>query len=76
MDDFLTAGRNQLNELAEQRGILKNAHRKMLDAANTLGLSRTVVQYIERRSAQDKWFFWGGVVLCVFFMWAAVHYLT
>ncbi|KAL7750826.1 protein transport protein bos1 [Sorochytrium milnesiophthora] len=76
MDDFIAAGQNALNNLVEQRTILKGAHRKMLDAANTLGLSRTVIQYIERRGTQDKWIFWGGVVLCIFIMWAIVHYLT
>ena len=48
----------------------------MLDAANTLGLSRNVIQYIERRVSQDKWVFIAGAIVTFFSMWAIVHYLT
>ena len=48
----------------------------MLDAANTLGLSRNVIQYIERRSTQDMWIFIVGFIITLLSMWAIVHYLT
>ncbi|KAF0355135.1 snare region anchored in the vesicle membrane C-terminus-domain-containing protein [Gigaspora rosea] len=76
LDEFIAHGREVLHNLYDQNNTLKSAQRRMLDAANTLGLSRNVIQYIERRSTQDKWIFIGGVVLTLFSMWAIVHYLT
>ncbi|RKP08615.1 hypothetical protein THASP1DRAFT_29582 [Thamnocephalis sphaerospora] len=75
LDTFIAQGRSALNNLVEQRGILKGTQRRILDAANTLGLSRSVIQYIERRSTQDKFIFFAGVIVCIFLMWAIIHYL-
>ncbi|CAJ0752216.1 24593_t:CDS:2 [Entrophospora sp. SA101] len=55
LDEYIAHGREVLHNIYDQNNILKNAQRKMLDAANTLGLSRNVIQYIERRMSQDKW---------------------
>ncbi|CAB4395202.1 unnamed protein product [Rhizophagus irregularis] len=76
LDEYIMRGREVLNNIYDQNNTLKNAQRKMLDAANTLGLSRNVIQYIERRFAQDKWIFIAGVIFTLFSMWAIVHYLT
>ncbi|PKC11314.1 V-snare-domain-containing protein [Rhizophagus irregularis] len=76
LDEYIMRGREVLNNIYDQNNTLKNAQRKMLDAANTLGLSRNVIQYIERRFAQDKWIFIAGVNFTLFSMWAIVHYLT
>jgi Golgi SNAP receptor complex protein 2 len=76
LDEFISRGREVLSNIYDQNNTLKNAQRKMLDAANTLGLSRNVIQYIERRVAQDTWIFIAGVIVTLFSMWAIVHYLT
>ncbi|KAF9203656.1 protein transport protein bos1 [Podila verticillata] len=76
LDDMLHQGKAALDDLFQQRNKLKSTQRKILDAANTLGLSRNVIQYIERRSAEDKWIFYAGVCITLFAMWAIVHYLT
>jgi hypothetical protein len=34
----------------EQKGMLKGTKRKLLDAANTLGLSRETIGWVERRT--------------------------
>jgi Golgi SNAP receptor complex protein 2 len=49
LDDFLAQGREVLDNLRDQRTMLKGTHRRLLDAANTLGLSRDVIGWIERR---------------------------
>jgi Golgi SNAP receptor complex protein 2 len=54
----------------------QSTQRKMLDAANTLGLSRNVIQLIERRSSEDKWIFYAGVCVTLLALWAIIHYLT
>ncbi|KAG0039539.1 protein transport protein bos1 [Podila clonocystis] len=76
LDDMLHQGKAALDDLFHQRNKLKSTQRKILDAANTLGLSRNVIQYIERRSAEDKWIFYVGVCITLLAMWAIVHYLT
>ncbi|KAL3898413.1 MAG: hypothetical protein SGCHY_002759, partial [Lobulomycetales sp.] len=76
LDEFIDIGRNALNELSEQRGMLKSSRKRMLDIANSLGLSANVIKYIEKRSAQDKWFLLAGIVISIILMWAIVHYLT
>lgn len=49
LDNFLAQGQEVLNNLIDQRGMLKGTQRRLLDAANTLGLSRDVIGWIERR---------------------------
>lgn len=49
LDDFLAQGREVLDNLVDQRNILKGTQRRLLDTANTLGLSRDVISWIERR---------------------------
>jgi Golgi SNAP receptor complex protein 2 len=49
LDDMLAQGRAALDDLVDQRNVLKGTQRRLLDAANTLGLSRDVIGWIERR---------------------------
>jgi len=66
LDEFLDRGRAVLSDLAEQRTMLKGTQKKLYSVANTLGISGDTIRMIERRSQQDKWFFYGGIV--VFFV--------
>lgn len=43
----------------------QNAQRRLLDIANTLGLSTSVLRFIERRGQQDKWILYGGMAVTV-----------
>ncbi|KAJ3097003.1 protein transport protein bos1 [Phlyctochytrium planicorne] len=74
LDDYINLGRTALQELYEQRTILKSTQRRVLDAFNTLGLSTTVIKYIEQRASQDKWILWGGIAVTIFVMWLILHY--
>ena len=49
LDEFLAQGREVLDNLVDQRNILKGTQRRLLDVANTLGLSRNVIGWIEKR---------------------------
>ncbi|TFY66096.1 hypothetical protein EVG20_g4992 [Dentipellis fragilis] len=72
LDDFLAQGREVLDNLVDQRNMLKGTQRRLLDAANTLGLSRDVIGWIERRSTQDMYIFLAGAVftfVCFYFIW-------
>ncbi|KAI8832802.1 hypothetical protein BJ741DRAFT_613779 [Chytriomyces cf. hyalinus JEL632] len=75
LDEFIQMGRGALNELYEQRQLLKSTQRRMYDIANTLGLSSTVIKYIEKRASQDRWVLFGGMVVTLLLMWAIAHFL-
>ena len=49
IDDFLSQGKEALDNLIDQRNMLKGTQRRLLDAANTIGLSRDVIGWIEKR---------------------------
>ncbi|KAI0812347.1 V-snare-domain-containing protein [Irpex lacteus] len=72
LDDFLSQGRAIYDDLVEQRNVMKGTQRRLLDAANTLGLSRDVIGWIERRSTQDMYIFVAGAIFtffCFFMIW-------
>ncbi|KAI0344569.1 V-snare-domain-containing protein [Trametopsis cervina] len=72
LDDFLSQGRAIYEDLVEQRNVMKGTQKRLLDAANTLGLSRDVIGWIERRSTQDMYIFVVGAIftfLCFFLIW-------
>ncbi|CAN7989405.1 unnamed protein product [Ixodes hexagonus] len=76
MDELIGSGSNILTNLREQRTTLKGAHRKILDVANTLGMSNTVMRLIERRTYQDKFILFGGMLVTCVVMFLVVKYLT
>ncbi|TFK20790.1 synaptobrevin [Coprinopsis marcescibilis] len=63
LDEFLAQGREALDNLVDQRQMLKGTQKRLLDAANTLGLSRNVIGWIEKRSTQDMYIFIVGAIL-------------
>lgn len=62
LDAFIAQGREVWSNLTEQRDILKGTQRKLLDAANTMGLSRNIINMIERRSTHDNVIFAAGAI--------------
>ncbi|AWP19189.1 putative Golgi SNAP receptor complex member 2 [Scophthalmus maximus] len=75
MDDLLGSSSSILNGLRDQRSTLKGTHKKMLDVANMLGLSNTVMRLIERRATTDKFIMIGGMLLTCVFMFLVIRYL-
>ena len=48
----------------------------MLDIANVLGMSNTVMRLVERRSEGDKWVLFGGMAVTCFVMYLVIRYFT
>ncbi|KZS98156.1 golgi SNAP receptor complex member bos1 [Sistotremastrum niveocremeum HHB9708] len=72
LDDFLAQGKEVLDNLVDQRNVLKGTHKRLLDTAHTLGLSRDVIGWIEKRSKQDLIIFCVGAVFtffCFYWIW-------
>ncbi|KAF8893970.1 golgi SNAP receptor complex member bos1 [Infundibulicybe gibba] len=75
LDEFLAQGREVLDNLVDQRNMLKGTKRRLLDTANTLGLSRNVISWIERRSTQDMYIFIAGALFTFFCFYMIWRYL-
>lgn len=75
LDEFLDRGRTVLGDLGQQRDMLKGTQRRLYTVANTLGISGDTIRMVERRAKQDKWIFWGGVIVFFLFCWLVIHYL-
>ncbi|CAB1106013.1 unnamed protein product [Ectocarpus sp. CCAP 1310/34] len=70
--DYLQTGQASLTSLVEQRSRLKareNAHRKVLDMANILGLSNSILRVSDRRQAVDRLLVLGGIIVTSAFLW-------
>ncbi|OQR92592.1 hypothetical protein THRCLA_08668 [Thraustotheca clavata] len=63
-----------LGNLSDQRDRMKGVQRKVLDVANRLGLSSSLLRVIERRDTVDKWIVYGGMALVLGFMYICVAY--
>jgi len=75
LDEFLDRGRAVLQDLTEQRNVLKNTQKRLYSVANTLGVSGNTIRMIERRAMQDKWMFYGGVTVFFVFCYFVIRWL-
>lgn len=75
LDDYIARGQAVLGDLGQQREMLKNTQKRLYSVANTLGVSGDTIRMIERRAKQDKWIFWGGVIVFFGFCWLCLHFL-
>jgi len=75
LDGFIAQGREVLDNLVDQRNMLKGTQKRLLDAANTIGLSRSVIGWIEKRTKEDTIIFCVGAVFTFICFWAIWHYL-
>ncbi|XP_030751344.1 probable Golgi SNAP receptor complex member 2 [Sitophilus oryzae] len=76
VDEMLYTGTTTLESLRSQHMTLKGAHRRIIDMANTLGLSNHTMRLIEKRVSQDKVIFVIGVVVTLFVIILVIIYLT
>jgi len=74
LDNFLAQGREVLDNLVDQKNVLKGTQKRLLSAANTLGLSRDVIGWIEKRSKEDTAIFVVGAIFTFFCFWLIWHY--
>ncbi|KAN0039672.1 hypothetical protein ACTA71_007477 [Dictyostelium dimigraforme] len=72
LDSLTEMGNSIIYNLVGQNSKLKGVNKKIYDIANTLGLSRSVIQKIKRRQHQDKVIVYSGMVIVliiVFLLW-------
>lgn len=76
VDEMLQTGANALESLRSQRITLKGAHRKIVDMANTLGLSSHTMKLIEKRASEDKIILIVGMVFTIIIITCIIIFLT
>ena len=74
--ELLDQGRETLSALRDQRNLMKNIKKKMLDISSMLGMSNTVMRLIERRSEGDKYLLFGGMIVTCVIMYLVVKFFT
>lgn len=75
LDEYIARGQAVLGDLGTQREMLKGTQKRLYSVANTLGVSGDTIRMIERRTREDKWIFWAGVVIFFAFCWLCLHFL-
>lgn len=74
VDEMIAMGSGALDGLRHQHGLMKGTHRRLLDGATTLGVSRSLMRIIERRTAQDRIVFYVGVAVTVLVIYVCYRY--
>lgn len=69
LDQILEMGQQTFEDLVEQNDILRKLGAKFEELLITLGVSQGTIKRIEKRAKQDKWLFWGGVILMFVIFW-------
>ncbi|GAB1731908.1 hypothetical protein NU195Hw_g9279t1 [Hortaea werneckii] len=75
LDEYLERGRTVLGDLGDQREMLKGTQKKLYNIGTTLGVSGDTIRMVERRAKEDKWIFWGGVVVFIVFVYLVLRWL-
>mmetsp|Transcript_93932 Transcript_93932/g.148416 ORF Transcript_93932/g.148416 Transcript_93932/m.148416 type:complete len:219 (-) Transcript_93932:62-718(-) len=70
LDDMIRSGTASFDSLVGQNKTLRNAKRKLLDVATSIGVSKSLVGVIDRRMTADKWLVYGGMVLTLFILFS------
>ncbi|BGP49335.1 Protein transport protein bos1 [Rhodotorula kratochvilovae] len=74
LDAYLAQGQAVLGNLASQRDVMKGTQRRLLSAANTLGLSRSTITFIERRTKEDYYILLAGGAVTLVCFWLILRY--
>eukprot|EP00919_Chromeraceae_sp_WS-2016_P056535 GHVR01134206.1.p1 GENE.GHVR01134206.1~~GHVR01134206.1.p1 ORF type:complete len:121 (+),score=22.87 GHVR01134206.1:428-790(+) len=76
IDGMIAQGTAVVTRMGIQNETLKNAKRKVLDVANQVGLSASLIGVIERRHTIDWWIIIGLIIFTLsffFFLWKFVR---
>lgn len=73
---MLYTGASALESLRSQRITMKGAQRKIMEMANTLGLSNYSMRLIEKRASEDKVILILGVIITLVVILLVIIYFT
>lgn len=73
VEDFIQMGQQALENLRFQRSTFKGAEKRALDLAQRLGVSDSVIRFIQRRQGSDRIIFWCCVIGALLFLLWIIH---
>jgi Golgi SNAP receptor complex protein 2 len=70
VEDFIQMGQQALENLRFQRSTFKGAERRVIDVAQRLGVSDSVIRFIKQRQGGDRVVFWLCIIgATLFLLW-------
>ena len=66
LDDFINSAQNSHNSLVRQHGILRSTKNKMVDVAQRIGVSKSLIKKIESRQMEDARLVYGCMCFTLF----------
>lgn len=72
LNEYIHIGSSTLDSLRSQKNMLKGAQRRVLDAGMQLGIGQQLMRVISRKTAQDRWIFYAGllvIILTIYLVW-------
>lgn len=77
MEGILDIGSSVLDQLKNQRSMIKGTRRKLLDVTNLgIGMSNSYIRAIRRRFVQDRMIFWIGVIVTMIIVYLLWRYIN
>jgi len=76
LDNIIGQGYQALENLRNQRSVLKGTKTKMLNIVNHLGLSNTTIRLTAQRIKQDKYVLYGLMIASTVIMWLLWKYFA
>ena len=75
LNDYISIGTSTLDGLRLQRQTLKSAQKRVFDAGTSLGVSQSLMRIISRRTSQDRYIFYAGVIVTIIVIYLCYKYL-
>lgn len=69
LDQILEMGQQAFEDIVEQNEVLRKIQNKFESSLITLGVSQETIRTVNRRAKQDKFLFWGCVILMIVIFW-------
>ena len=76
IDQTLKIVKNVKDELWSQKGLLTQTKNKLLNMANLVGFSNSLIRVITQRSTVDQWILIAGMCLTLFIIFLIWWFLT
>ena len=75
INDAISMASSAHESLSSQHDVLKRGQRKLIDIANTIGLSNSLVRVITRREWGDRWLIYILAFFTLVLIWVCYKYL-
>ncbi|CUM62492.1 uncharacterized protein PRCAT00000042001 [Priceomyces carsonii] len=69
LDHILEMGQQAFEDIVDQNETLRRLQVRFEESLVTLGVSQSTIRSIEKRAKQDRWLFWGGILLMFTCFW-------